>query len=62
MRDFSYYNTLGKTYQNSKASEKFHPLSLLLIFGERSNLPRVCELQTSKTSVPDLVVGDRTRV
>ena len=34
----------------------------LIIFGERSNPPRICESQTSKISVPDLALADRARV
>ena len=34
----------------------------LIIFGERSDPPRICESQTSKISVPDLALADRARV
>ena len=49
----------------TKASEKFHPLSLYYfrrIFGERSYPPRNCESQTSKVSFPDLVLAGRARI
>ena len=33
-----------------------------IIFGERSDPPRICESQTSKISVPDLALADCARV
>ena len=48
----------------TKASEKFHPLSLYYfrrIFGERSYPPRNSEPQTSKVSFPRLVLADSAR-
>ena len=33
-----------------------------IIFGERSNPPRICESQTSKISVPDLELADCAHV
>ena len=60
----SYFRSPNWQRNTTKASEKFHPLSLYYfrrIFGERSYPPKNCESQNSKVSFPDLVLADRAR-